>query len=171
MRTFQILQLIALLAMAAQAFFIPHAYPKHYSKGTTLPIKVGQLFSKRTSTPFDYYKLEWCPSLAGHEYDPKSVGVTMRDTLISESPYEYIFGLEKQFNSTCGARNMSNTQVQQFSFFAQHGYRYKLYLDDLPSATMDKNPETGELVPDYMDGIPVGEYDRETGNLMIYNHL
>ena len=61
--------------------------------------------------------------------------------------------------------------MQQFSFFAQHGYRYKLYLDDLPSATMDKNLETGELVPDYMDGIPVGEYDRETGNLMIYNHL
>ena len=36
---------------------------------------------------------------------------------------------------------------------------------------MDKNIETGELVPDYMDGIPIGEYDRETGNLMIYNHL
>ena len=95
----------------------------------------------------------------------------MRDTLISESPYEYIFGTEKQFNSTCGVRTMNNTQVQQFSFFSQHAYRYKLYLDDLPSATMTKDPNTGELVPDFMDGIPVGEYDRETGKLKIYNHL
>ena len=66
---------------------------------------------------------------------------------------------------------MNNTQVQQFSFFSQHAYRYKLYLDDLPSATMTKDPNTGELVPDFMDGIPVGEYDRETGKLKIYNHL
>ena len=95
MRTLQILNLIILLIVNAKAWFIPHAYPKHYSKGTNLPIKVGQLFSKRTSTPFDFYKLEWCPSIAGHEYDPKTVGVTMRDTLISESPYEYVFGTEK----------------------------------------------------------------------------
>ena len=54
---------------------------------------------------------------------------------------------------------MNNTQVQQFSFFSQHAYRYKLYLDDLPSATMTKDPTTGELMPDFMDGIPVGEYD------------
>ena len=54
---------------------------------------------------------------------------------------------------------------------AQHGYRYKLYLDDLPSATMIKDEKTGKLVPDYLDGIPVGEYDRQTGKLKIYNHL
>ena len=54
---------------------------------------------------------------------------------------------------------------------AQHGYRYKLYLDDLPSATMIKDEKTGELVPDFLDGIPIGEYDHETGKLLIYNHL
>ena len=31
--------------------------------------------------------------------------------------------------------------------------------------------KSGDLVPDYMDGIPVGSYDRETGKLMLYNHL
>ena len=66
---------------------------------------------------------------------------------------------------------MNNTQVQQFSFFAQHGYRYKLYIDDLPSATVVKDPKTGDLVPDYLDGIPIGEFDRETRKLKIYNHL
>ena len=36
---------------------------------------------------------------------------------------------------------------------------------------MIKDEKTGDLVPDYMDGIPVGEYIRETGQLKIYNHL
>ena len=31
--------------------------------------------------------------------------------------------------------------------------------------------ESGELVPDYLDGVPVGEYDKETRLLKIYNHL
>ena len=72
----------------------------------------GQLFSKRTSSPFDFYKLKWCPSVnKNHAYSPNSIGVTMRDTLISESPYEYIVGLEKQYNTTCGITNMTNAQV------------------------------------------------------------
>ena len=31
--------------------------------------------------------------------------------------------------------------------------------------------EHGSLVPDYDDGIPVGKYNKETRELMIYNHL
>ena len=36
---------------------------------------------------------------------------------------------------------------------------------------MVKDEQTGELVPDFLDGIPVGEYDKETRKLKIYNHL
>ena len=36
---------------------------------------------------------------------------------------------------------------------------------------MIKDEKTGKLVPDYQDGIPIGEYDKETRKLMIYNHL
>ena len=165
-----ILWVISVLTASSRGFFLPQAYPKHYSQGTKLPIKVGQLFSKRTSTPFNFYKLPYCPSTGG-KYDPKSVGVTMQDNLITDSPYEYVFGEEKQFNTTCGLQILENTQVQQFSFFTQHGYRYKLYLDDLPSATMVKDEQSGELVPDFLDGIPVGEYDKQTRKLKIYNHL
>ena len=35
----------------------------------------------------------------------------MRDTLMTESPYQYVFGTEKQFNATCGVRNLTNPQV------------------------------------------------------------
>ena len=36
---------------------------------------------------------------------------------------------------------------------------------------MIKDPNTGELEPDFLEGIPIGEYDRETRKLKIYNHL
>ena len=52
----------------------------------------------------------------------------------------------------------------------QQGYEYRLYLDDLPSATIITSP-TGESKIDYQHGIPIGKYDRETKELMIYNHL
>jgi hypothetical protein len=77
------------------AFHIPQLNPKGYKKGTKLTINAGQLFSPRTTMPFDFYKLQWCPSIEGHEYDPSSVGVSMRDTLMVASPFEYIFGQDK----------------------------------------------------------------------------
>ena len=67
--------------------------------------------------------------------------------------------------------SLNETQVEQFRLFSQNDYRYKLYLDGLPSATMTKDPSTGKLVPDFTGGIPVGEYDHETGKTKIFNHL
>ena len=52
----------------------------------------------------------------------------------------------------------------------ENDYRYRLYIDDLPSSTMERDDE-GEFITDYDDGIPVGEYDEEDGRIMIYNHL
>jgi hypothetical protein len=40
---------------------------------------------------------------------------------------------------------------------AQHGYTYKLYIDDLPSATVSRSFNDHTLV-DYFEGIPVGLY-------------
>ena len=53
----------------------------------------------------------------------------------------------------------------------QNDYRYRLYLDDLPSATMERNDETGEFEPDYDDGVPIGIFDEDSGRILIYNHL
>jgi len=44
-------------------------------------------------------------------------------------------------------------------------------VDDLPSAVLIRHPDTGELVPDYDKGIPVGFWDPEQKQVVIFNHL
>ena len=53
---------------------------------------------------------------------------------------------------------MNQTQIEEFKYMIENEYRYRLYIDDLPSATMEREEETGEFYPDYDDGIPVGVY-------------
>jgi len=65
---------------------------------------------------------------------------------------------------------MTHAQVEQFKFFISHNYTYTLFLDDLPSATVNRDPHNKTLV-DYLDGIPIGVYSRTLNKVMIYNHL
>lgn len=90
----------------------------------------------------------------------------MRDTLITATPYEYNVQINSNPVLTC-PKNFTHTQVQQFSSMIQHGYRYSLYLDDLPSVTLIRDPRVkneGEssLRHDYQEGIPIGEYNKAT---------
>jgi hypothetical protein len=52
----------------------------------------------------------------------------------------------------------------------QHDFRYKLYLDDLPSATILRDKKNRELPVNYESGIPIGEF-QGLSKIMIYNHL
>lgn len=60
---------------------------------------------------------------------------------------------------------------ERFKFAIQKGYEYKLFIDDLPSATVvpGKNGNKNEV--DYFEGIPIGEYEERTDSLYIFNHL
>ena len=62
-------------------------------------------------------------------------------------------------------------QVSQFRTYIEYKYRYKLYLDGIPSAVIVRNEETGIMEPDYKQGIPVGYYDAGKDEHYIYNHL
>ena len=66
---------------------------------------------------------------------------------------------------------MTSSQVNQFKTFIKNKFRYKLYLDGVPSAVLVRDEDTGELVPDYKHGIPVGYWDKELDQAVIYNHL
>ena len=151
------------------ALWFPHLSPKGYDKDEVLDIFAGQLMSDRATIPFDFYKLSWCDSTAGHAYDINTIGVSMTDNKMVESPYTFKLGTKK-IGSTACTKTIGLTEYNQFSAFVQNGYEYRLYLDDLPSATIVTSP-TGESKIDYQHGIPIGKYDRETKELMIYNHL
>lgn len=52
----------------------------------------------------------------------------------------------------------------------KHRYKYKLYIDDLQSATVrrDKN---GDKEMDHEEGIPIGVWDSTDNSVIVFNHL
>jgi hypothetical protein len=49
-------------------------------------------------------------------------------------------------------------------------FEYKIYIDDLPSATVTRD-RMDEQVFNYFDGIPLGKYDERKKEWHIFNHL
>ena len=53
-------------------------------------------------------------------------------------------------------------------------FRFRLFIDDLPSATIVRNPETGTVHTDYQSGVPVGKLvrtaDQADFKYILYNH-
>ena len=80
-------------SVMANALFFSHLTPKSYEKDQVLDVHVGQLISPRTAYPFDFYKLNWCSSVKGRQWDPETVGVSIRDNKFVESPYQVSYKL------------------------------------------------------------------------------
>ena len=66
---------------------------------------------------------------------------------------------------------MTRNQVNDYIKMISSLYRYQLFIDDLPNATMEVNPDSKELEANFKEGIYVGKLDRSDGSLLIYNHL
>ena len=73
--------------------------------------------SERATIPFDFYKLSWCDSTAGHSYDINTIGVSMTDNKMVQSPYTFKLGTKK-IGSTACTKTISLTEYNQFSAFA-----------------------------------------------------
>jgi len=69
-------------------------------------------------------------------------------------------------------KDFNETQIEWFEFFSEYRFTYRLYLDDLPSATVIKrNKETHKREMQYHEGVPVGFWNETTGKASIVNHL
>jgi len=86
-----------------------------------------------------------------------------------ESPYHHEFNKDKHGVTACVRENGYNADdFEQFTFFIDHQYKYSLYLDGLPSATILRATE-GSTVFDYFTGIQVGQ--KHGDKYLLYNHL
>ena len=113
--------------------------------------------------PYDFYSLKWCDSTAGHSHD----GTLLADRKsaydnnervngnIHESPYEYWVGESKESIVICNSM-MTHEEIRDFIHMIKNRYRYQLFVDGLPSATMEKD-ENGELKPNYKEGLYIGD--------------
>lgn len=141
-------------------FFFKDMKPKNYRDGEKVDIFVGQLWSDESALPYDFYKLHWCPSTAGHEYDPSTIGVALRDTDLTESPWQFEMGIDKHPAIPCN-KVYKQEEARQFTNFIDGGYGYTLYLDGLPAAVKVRNRYDGTLETLYSEGIPIGYYDED----------
>ena len=155
--------------------------PTSFEKGDALDIHVGQLWSSVVGlVPYDFYSLKFCDSVAGHVYDSdklKDKQFVERNGIVNdqgvndrlhESPYQYTVGKDVDGEITC-RRVLSTSEKRQFREMIAERYRYQLFIDDLPNATMEKN-EDGELEASYKEGLYIGK-KYEDGSYIIYNHL
>ena len=107
-----------------------------------IDIMVGPLFSEKQSFLFDYYSLDWCASQWGPSFDPALRGVTLTGSPQKHSPFDHKFGYDR--NIQMCKKTYTNQEVQAFSAKIQLGYHYRLYLDDLPSASILRDKQNKE---------------------------
>jgi len=100
-------------------------------------VLVGRLSSPKTEIPYDFYELNWCNNTANEGYDLNPVHKNIKGTDLVQSPVEYTFGVRRD-RVSCW-KDMSATDVELFRYAISHGYTYRLYLDDLPSATIKRS--------------------------------
>ena len=106
----------------------------------------------------------------GVGYKKEHYGTTLTGSPTHETSYQYKFGVER--NLIACMKTLTHGEKEQFSFFIQHNYRYTLFLDDLPSATLIRDKSKTSI--DYFEGIPIGRFEHDASGypkIIIYNHL
>merc|ERR1719331_2851555 len=102
--------LVALLAAAADCFYLPGVAPREYAEGDKVEIKVHKLSSPKTHLPYDYYSLPFCkPDEVTRQAE--NLGEVMSGAIIQNSPYELYMG-KSEFKISCKAdltRKQMNT--------------------------------------------------------------
>ena len=65
---------------------------------------------------------------------------------------------------------LTEAEIEQIECMVKKKYKYKFYVDDLPSATLirDKN---GHKVLNFQEGIPIGVWDSTENSVIVFNHL
>jgi hypothetical protein len=117
---------LVFVAQTCNAFSLPGVIPKSFTKGETLDFFVGPLTSKHGGLEHSFYDLPWCP---GKEGATGSYYGT---------PFKYEFGINKPGTETC-KKTWTKEEVDKFIFFSKKEYEYRVYIDDLPSATVTRD--------------------------------
>ncbi len=172
-----------LLDQAFAGIFFNDIRPRDYKQNRVLDIHVGKLISPiKMSNAVDFYHLNYCLSTGTHHYDPNAEsidvaspveGVTMYDQDLHESFFQYKVGQNKINANPC-SRNLTDQQISDFKEAILYRYKFRLYVDGLPSAVLIRDPETGAVHKDFDSGVPVGKLintgDVENMRYVLYNH-
>lgn len=153
---------------------IPGLVPKNFEKSQIIDIYAGELFSEKSPFRYNYYDLMWCPNKHGQKYldqmesKHKSPNTKFEEIDTVTSMFDHKFGFDR--NIQICQMTYSEKDASWFKELIKDGYHYKLYIDDLPAASILRDKYDKEMAADYFHGVPLGQWNYQTNDFVLYNH-
>lgn len=150
-----ILLLVAALAATVDAFYVPGVRPMEFKKGDEVELKVNAMTSIHTQIPKDYYRLPFCQPTDGPKMASENLGEFLTGNKIQSSPYSIHMLTESYCNKLCQI-TLSKADAARFRLHIRYGYHNNWIIDNLPSAAIGINANTGKKQAHYAGGFPIG---------------
>ncbi|KAG7349607.1 endomembrane protein 70-domain containing protein [Nitzschia inconspicua] len=158
------------LLPGATAFYIPGVQPHEFSPGEEVPMKVNAITSIHTQIPKDYYRLPFCTPTDGPQMASENLGEFLTGNKIQSSAYSINMLTELYCEKVC-QKYLSKLEAAKLRLHIKYGYHNNWIIDNLPSAAVGLNMETGEKQKHYAGGFPIGFISSDTQKPFIFNHV
>lgn len=165
---------LGLAASPAAAFYLPGSAPKDYAPNDKVDVFVNSLTPMLSANntlhslvSYDYYdeRFHFCRPEGGPVKQPESLGsILFGDRILSSS-----FDIKMLKNDSCLPLCRTKVTGEEAKFInerVRENYGLNFLVDGLPSAEMEMDPKTGEILLDAA-GFPLGSVD---GDKITYNN-
>jgi len=156
-----ILLLVAALAATVDAFYVPGVRPIEFKKGDEVELKVNAMTSIHTQIPKDYYRLPFCQPTDGPKMASENLGEFLTGNKIQSSPYSIHMLTEAYCTKLCQVQ-LTKADAARFRLHIRYGYHNNWIIDNLPSAAIGINSNTGKRQAHYAGGFPIGFMPKPT---------
>jgi len=165
--------LVAALAAAnncVNAFYVPGVRPLEFSKGDSVELKVNSMTSVHTQIPKDFYRLPFCKPTGGPKMASENLGEFLTGNKIQSSPYNIKMMQDSYCEKLCQIE-LTGRDANNLRKHIKYGYHNNWIIDNLPSAAIMRNINTGKESLRYAGGFPIGFLDVKEEKPYINNHV
>mmetsp|Transcript_151098 Transcript_151098/g.263346 ORF Transcript_151098/g.263346 Transcript_151098/m.263346 type:complete len:629 (+) Transcript_151098:122-2008(+) len=154
-----------LVALLADAFYLPGVAPIEYEEGGHVELKVNKLTSVKTQLPYRFYFLPYCA--------PKEIHVAaenLGEILLGDSIENSVYDIRMNVNSSCSylcQRKLEPEDKQRLKRMIDDEYQVNWLVDNLPAAM--RYYRRGDESYSYVNGFPVGL--KQNGKYYVHNHV
>jgi len=164
---------LAALAPATQAFYIPGVSPRSYANQEQVVVKVNSLTSNQGVMPFSFYHFKQCqPDKARIKAERKreNLGELLWGDQIEPSEFEFYMKKNITCKTLCEPLSYTQKEMKVLEKLIEQQYRGNLIMDNLPVA---QHTHAGPRFPKVLIGYPLGVPSKlvPEKKTVINNHL
>lgn len=161
--------LLALAAVAAEAFYIPGWSIKTYGENEKVPLYVNKVSSNHSPLPYSYFQLPFvCELLKDVSSVSLNLGEILRGDRIRESNYDLVMKKDTKCADLCKV-TVDKAALLRADELIQSKYNVEWIVDNLPGATAFVSLVNKKRY--YAAGFPLGYVDDKTGVAHLNNHV